>query len=186
MAQDPESTGVLGVVTLPAPSAGLRIRRAQTGDGAVVLALIAELAEYERLLDHVTATREDIERLLFTPDARAFCELAEWDGVPVGFAFWFYNASTFRGRLGIYLEDLYVQPSLRGKGIGKALLAALARQAVAEDLPRLDWVVLGWNTPAIAFFESFGATSLSAWTGFRLTGSSLADLARQAPAAARC
>lgn len=111
----------------------LRVRGAVRGDAATVLSLIRELAEYERLLDHVTATEADIDRLLFAPDARAFCDLAEWDGVPVGFAFWCYNVSTFRGRHGIYLEDLYVQPGLRGHGIGKACGAV----ACFDSAPRV-------------------------------------------------
>ena len=167
------------------PTAGLHIRPATKGDGAVVRALVRELAEFEKLLDHVTATAADFEDLLCAPSPRVFCDLAEWEGVPVGLAFWFYNASTFRGRLGIYLEDIYVQPGARGHGIGKALMVNLARRAVDQGLPRIDWVVLGWNTRGQEFFQTLGAVPLTAWNCFRLTGGPLADLAGCAPSVTR-
>jgi GNAT superfamily N-acetyltransferase len=114
---------------------------------------------------------------LFTPRPRVFCDLAEWDGAAAGFALWFYNFSTFRGRCGIYLEDLYVRPGQRGRGIGKALLTHLAGRCQAEGLARLEWAVLDWNAPSIGFYESLGALPQSEWTVYRLTGGALQALA---------
>jgi GNAT superfamily N-acetyltransferase len=105
-----------------------------------------------------------------------FCELAEWDGEPAGFALWFYTFSTFKGRHGIYLEDIYVRPAHRGRGIGRALLARLARRCAAEDLGRLEWAVLNWNAPSIAFYERLGARPMSDWTIYRLAGDALGTL----------
>jgi GNAT superfamily N-acetyltransferase len=143
-----------------------------------VFAFIRDLAEYEKLLDDVIATPDDVARALFAPHPRVFCDLAEWDGAPAGFALWFYNFSTFRGRHGIYLEDLFVKPAFRGKGIGKALLAHLAKRAVAEGCARVEWWVLDWNEPSIKFYESLGAIAMEEWTVFRLTGDALKRLAR--------
>ncbi len=111
-------------------------------------------------------------------DPRCHCELAFWNGAPAGFALWFYNFSTFAGKAGIYLEDLYVEPDLRGKGIGKALLKHLARRCVAEGLPRLQWSVLNWNAPSIAVYKAMGAKPVDEWTVYRLSGPELAALAR--------
>ena len=122
-----------------------------------MLGFIRELAEYERLLDQVEADEAAVDALLFSPNPRAFCDIAEVGGFPVGFALWFYNVSTFKGRCGLYLEDLYVRPEARGAGAGKALLAGLARRCVDEGLGRLEWAVLDWNTPAIAFYDSLDA-----------------------------
>ena len=154
----------------------LILRKADPKDAALVFALVRELAEYERLTHEVVATEADIAAELFGPRPRVFCDIAEWDGAPAGFALWFYNYSTFRGRCGIYLEDLYVRPALRGRGIGKALLSNLARRCAAEDLARLEWAVLNWNAPSIAFYESLGARPLDQWTVYRLTGPELAAL----------
>ena len=154
------------------------IRPAVPADRDLVFSFIRELAEYERLLDEVEATPSDIERLLFAPHPRAFCDIAEYDGAPAGFALWFYNFSTFRGQHGIYLEDLFVRPALRGKGIGKALLAHLAKRAVAEGCARVQWWVLDWNEPSIKFYESLGAIPMEEWTAFRLTGDALKRLAQ--------
>jgi GNAT superfamily N-acetyltransferase len=153
------------------------IRPARPGDAALVLAFIRELAAYERLAHEVVAGEADIDRALFGENPRAFCDIAEWEGAPAGFALWFYNFSTFRGRHGIYLEDLFVRPEHRGRGIGRALLANLARRCVAEDLPRLEWWVLDWNEPALAFYRSLGAAPMDEWTVQRVTGEALARLA---------
>jgi GNAT superfamily N-acetyltransferase len=155
----------------------LVIRPARPGDADLVLRFIRELAEYERLLHEVKTTRADVERLLFGDAPRAFCDIAELDGAPVGFAFWFYNVSTFEGRHGIYLEDLYVSPEHRGAGAGKALLAGLARRCRDEGLARLEWAVLDWNAPSIAFYDSLGASAKTDWITRRLSGEALERLA---------
>jgi len=155
----------------------LTIRSARPDEAPLVLSFVRELAEYERLLDQVKADETTVQDLLFSAQPRAFCEIAELDGRPVGFALWFYNVSTFRGSCGIYLEDLYVRPEARGKGAGKALLSTLARRCVAEKLGRLDWAVLSWNTPSIAFYDSLGALSMDDWIVRRLTGEALERLA---------
>ena len=156
----------------------LGIRPATRQDAAQVFAFIRDLAEYEKLLDDVIATPEDIERALFAPQPRVFCDIAEWDGKPAGFALWFYNFSTFRGRHGIYLEDLFVKPAFRGHGIGKALLVGLAQRAVREGCARVEWSVLDWNEPSINFYKSLGAVPMDEWTIFRLTGDALQSLGR--------
>lgn len=158
-------------------SLGLVIRPARAGDAALVLRFIRELAEYERLLHEVKTTEADVEAILFGPAPRAFCDIAELDGEPVGFALWFYNVSTFEGRHGIYLEDLYVSPERRGGGAGKALLAGLARRCRDEGLARLEWAVLDWNAPSIAFYDSLGAAAKTDWITRRLSGEALARLA---------
>ena len=156
----------------------LGIRPATRQDAAQVFAFIRDLAEYEKLLDDVIATPDDIERALFAPQPRVFCDIAEWDGKPAGFALWFYNFSTFRGRHGIYLEDLFVKPAFRGHGIGKALLVGLAQRAVREGCARVEWSVLDWNEPSINFYKSLGAVPMDEWTIFRLTGDALQSLGR--------
>ena len=158
----------------------LTIRRAQKGEAGLVLSFVRELAEYEKLLHEMEATEADIDAALFGAHPRLFCEIAEWGGAPVGFAVWFVNFSTFSGRSGIYLEDLFVRPALRGKGIGKALLKHLARRCVAEGWARLEWSVLDWNTPSIEFYKSLGGVLLDAWTVVRVSGDALARLARSA------
>jgi GNAT superfamily N-acetyltransferase len=125
----------------------------------------------------VEADEAAIDALLFSPQPRAFCDIVEVDGAPVGFALWFYNVSTFQGRCGLYLEDLYVRPQARGQGAGKALLANLAKRCIAENLGRLQWAVLDWNAPSIAFYDSLGAASMTDWITRRLTGEALARLA---------
>src|SRR4051812_1311951 len=156
----------------------LLIRPAEPNDSNLVHALIRELAEYERLLDQVTATEADTATALFGENPRVFCDIAEWAGEPAGFAVWFYNFSTFRGAHGIYLEDLFVRPTCRGNGIGKGLLVALARRAVAEGCARLDWAVLDWNASSIGFYEKQGARPITGWTGYRLTGEALEQLGK--------
>ena len=155
----------------------LAIRSARPGDEALVLSFIRALAEYEKLLDRVVATEDSVRQALFGPNPRLFCDIAEWNGEPAGFAVWFYNYSTFLARHGIYLEDLFVKPDYRGKGIGKELLVHLAARAVREGCGRLEWAVLDWNEPAIHFYESLGARPVDGWTVYRLTGEALAKLA---------
>jgi GNAT superfamily N-acetyltransferase len=153
------------------------VRRADPRDVGLILQFIRDLAEYEKLLSEVEATEADIRRDLFGENPRCFCDIAEADGQPVGFALWFYNYSTFRGRAGIYLEDLFVKPEARGLGAGKALLKRLAERCVEFDLGRLEWAVLDWNAPSIAFYDSLGAAELSDWTVRRLDGEALRRLA---------
>jgi GNAT superfamily N-acetyltransferase len=153
------------------------VRVATQGDVPLILAFIRELAEYERLLHEVEATEADIRRDLFGENPRCFCDIAEADGTPVGFALWFYNYSTFRGRAGIYLEDLFVRPEARGLGAGKALLRRLAQRCVDAELGRLEWAVLNWNAPSIAFYDSLRAAAMTEWTVRRLDGEALAALA---------
>jgi GNAT superfamily N-acetyltransferase len=160
----------------------LQIRPARPADAPLVMQLIRDLARYEKLLDDVDADESMIARALFAPQPRVFCDIAEWSapgGAPLaaGFALWFYNFSTFRGRHGIYLEDLFVRPEHRGRGIGRALLAHLARRCVDEDLARLEWAVLDWNEPALRFYRSLGALGLEEWIPHRVTGPALAALA---------
>jgi GNAT superfamily N-acetyltransferase len=154
------------------------IRSAQLADASLVHALIRELAEYEKLLDQMVAAEADIAAALFAGNPRVFCDIAEWNGEPAGFVLWFYNFSTFRGAHGIYLEDLFVRPGFRGNGIGKGLFVALARRALAEGCARLDWAVLDWNAPSIAFYEKLGARPITGWTAYRLTGEALEQLAK--------
>ena len=158
----------------------LTIHRARPGEAGLVHALVRELAEYEKLLHEVEATEAMIAEALFGTNPRVFCDLAEWNGEVAGFAVWFVNFSTFSGRAGIYLEDLFVRPALRGKGIGKALLAHLARECVANEWSRLQWSVLDWNTPSIEFYKSLGAVMLDEWTVCKVGGPALAALARTA------
>lgn len=153
------------------------IRSATPADAALIHQFILDLADYEKLLDTVEATEADTAAALFGPKARAFADIAELDGQPVGFALWFYNYSTFVGRHGIYLEDLFVRPSARGAGAGKALLANLAKRCVDEGLGRLEWSVLDWNAPSIAFYDSLGAAAMDEWIIRRLTGDGIIKLA---------
>ncbi|MDQ0468860.1 GNAT family N-acetyltransferase [Labrys wisconsinensis] len=156
----------------------LAIRPARPEDAQTVLTLIRGLADYEKLLHEVEATEADIAASLFGPNPRVFCDIAEWDGAAAGFALWFYNYSTFLGRHGLYLEDLFVRPEFRAHGIGKALLAHLARRCLAEGLGRLEWAVLDWNEPAIGFYKRQGAVMRDEWTGCRLSGEALTRLAQ--------
>jgi GNAT superfamily N-acetyltransferase len=158
----------------------LAIRSASRGDADLVLGFIRDLAEYEKLSHEVDTTGQALDEALFGETPRVFCEIAEWDGEAVGFALWFYSFSTFRGRHGIYLEDLFIREAMRGRGIGKALLARLARRCRDEGLMRLEWSVLDWNEPSIAFYRSIGAQPMNEWTVQRLTGDALVDLAELA------
>jgi len=153
------------------------IRPAAPADAPVIHGFIRDLADYEKLLHEMDASQADIAAMLFGPSPRAFCDIAENDGRPIGFALWFYNLSTFTGRHGIYLEDLFVRPEARGLGAGKALLAGLARRCVDEGLTRLEWAVLDWNAPSIAFYDSIGAAAKTEWITRRLSGEALAKLA---------
>lgn len=155
----------------------LEIRPALPGEEGLVLGFIRKLAEYEKLAHEVTANEHDMGVALFGATPRCHCDLAFWNGEPAGFALWFYNFSTFAGKAGIYLEDLFVEPGLRGRGIGKALLKGLAKRCVAEGLPRLQWWVLDWNAPSIAVYKSLGAKPMDEWTVFRVSGPELEALA---------
>jgi GNAT superfamily N-acetyltransferase len=158
----------------------IMIRQARPEDTKLVFDFIRELAIYEKLLDAVDATEAMIKEALFQDNPRVFCEIVSWQGVDAGFALWFYNFSTFRGRHGIFLEDLFVRPEFRGAGLGKALLRHLAKKCVAEGLTRFEWSVLDWNEPSIAFYKAMGAEMLDGWTGCRVTGEALLQLAKSA------
>lgn len=153
------------------------IRQARREDAGLIAELIGELAAYERLAHDAKATPADLEAALFGERPRVFCEIAEVEGEPVGFALWFYNFSTFVGRHGLYLEDLFVRPQARGRGAGVALLQSLARRCVDEGLGRMEWAVLDWNAPAIRFYDRLGSSSLDDWRLRRLTGEALSRLA---------
>ncbi len=155
------------------------IRPATAADVPRILELIRELAAYERSLDQVTATEEGLRAALFAAQPAVFGHVAVADDDVVGFALWFVNFSTWLGSHGIYLEDLYVTPAMRGSGIGTALLAELAAICVRRGYGRLEWWVLDWNAPAIGFYRSIGAEPMSEWTVQRLAGKSLDDLARR-------
>ncbi len=158
----------------------VQIRAAVRGDVPAILGLIRALAEYEKLLDQVVATEDSIEASLFGERPYAETLIAERDGQALGFALFFHNYSTFLGRPGIYLEDLFVRPEARGHGIGRALLAGVAKLAVERDCGRLEWAVLDWNQPAIDFYRHIGAKPLDEWIVNRLVGESLQALARSA------
>ena len=153
------------------------VRRAAAADVPLILAFIRELAVYEHLEHEVVATEADVHAALFGPLAYAEVALACLDGQPVGFALYFHNFSTFIGKPGIYLEDLFVRPEARGLGAGKRLFAYLAKTALERGCARLDWAVLDWNEPSIGFYRSLGAVDQSEWTTYRLDGAALARLA---------
>ena len=149
------------------------LRPARREDSGTLLRFIRELAAYEREPDAVVATRDMFERALFGPSPRVFALICEHDGEAVGFALYFFNFSTWLGRHGVYLEDLYVTPAARGHGAGRALLQAVARIAVDNDCGRCDWSVLRWNTPAIDFYRACGAVAMDEWVVYRLEGEGL-------------
>ncbi|MDA0339534.1 MAG: GNAT family N-acetyltransferase [Proteobacteria bacterium] len=155
----------------------ISIRNAVKDDGSSLLQFITELADYERMSDDVVATAPDISSALFGPRPCAEAVIAEWETQPVGFALFFQNFSTFEGRPGLYLEDLFVQEKYRGKGLGKALLVHLARLAKERNCARFEWSVLDGNEPSIRFYESLGATPMTDWSIFRLSGEALDTLA---------
>jgi GNAT superfamily N-acetyltransferase len=156
----------------------MKIRPATPDDIPEILAFIRELADYEREPQAAVATHADLLRDGFGPTPRFHCLIAFWEGQPAGFALYFYNYSTWRGHAGIYVEDLFVRPPFRNKGIGKALFAQVGAIAVAEGCPRLEWAVLNWNQLAIDFYNSIGAQPMSEWTTMRLCGSALQQLAQ--------
>ncbi|HZZ83138.1 MAG TPA: GNAT family N-acetyltransferase [Anaeromyxobacteraceae bacterium] len=157
----------------------IEIREATAADVPLLLQLIRDLAEYEKLRHEVVATEADLLRDGFGPERRFRALVALSDGAPAGFALWFFNYSTFQGRGGLYLEDLFVKPELRGRGLGKALFARLARLAVENRCGRFVWQVLDWNAPSIAFYEGLGAKRHPEWVTMRLAGEPLARLAAQ-------
>lgn len=158
----------------------LRIEKATESDVSVLLALIKDLAAYERMSDEVVATEDDIRRSLFSASPSAEALIARLSGDAVGFALFFHNFSTFLGRPGLYLEDLYIKPRWRGRGYGRELLAALARLAVERRYGRMEWSVLDWNELAIKSYRRVGAAPLDEWTVWRLNGRALEALAGEA------
>ena len=156
----------------------LEIRPATKTDAATIHRFVVELAEFEKARAEVVARVEDIERSLFADGATARALIGSVDGAACGYAVYFFSYSTWLGREGLFLEDLYIAPQARGRGYGRAMLAHLAALAVERGCGRLEWNVLDWNAPAIGFYESLGATALSEWVGYRLTGEALARLAR--------
>ena len=157
--------------------ANFEIRTTTEADVPIILSLIRELAEYEREPDAVVATEAGLREVLFGPNRSAEVLLALEKGEPVGFAVYFYNFSTWLGRPGLYLEDLFVRPNMRGKGYGRALLERLAQIAQARGCGRMEWAVLDWNDPAIQFYRKLGAEPMNEWTVFRLTKEGIAKLA---------
>jgi GNAT superfamily N-acetyltransferase len=157
----------------------LRLRDATPADIPLVNHFVRALAEYEKLLHEAVATEADFHRLLFGDPPRAWALFAEWNGEPVGLALWYYSISTFLGRPSLYVEDVFVEPAHRNKGIGRIIFAELARRAVAEGCGRMEWSVLDWNAPSIAFYRSIGARPKQGWTLQRLSGEALAALAKQ-------
>ncbi len=158
----------------------LNIRAATDADTPQILTFIRSLADYEKMTHEVIATEADIRAGLFGPKRVAEAVIAEWEGTPAGFALFFHNFSTFVGKPGIYLEDLFVLPALRGKGIGRALLSHLAKLTRDRGCARLEWAVLDWNEPAIGFYRALGAVAMDQWTVNRVTGDALKRLADNA------
>lgn len=152
----------------------LQIRMAEKKDASLVLSFIKGIAAYEKMSDCVTATEEILEEFVFDRKA-ASVFLAEWQGKPVGFALFYENFSTFVGRTGMYLEDLFVLPEARGKGIGKKLFQAVAQEAVNRGCQRMEWTCLNWNRPSIEFYLRMGAVPMSEWTNYRLSGDAIAE-----------
>jgi len=154
----------------------IAVRPATSADLPLIAALIRALADYEKLADEVRFDEAVLGEKLFGPRPYAEVLIGEVDGAPQGFALFFHNFSTFEGKPGIYLEDLFVQPEARGSGLGKALLAELAALALARDCARLEWSVLDWNAPAIGFYKKLGARMMDEWTVMRVDGAALAQL----------
>ena len=155
----------------------LNIRKATPDDIALILEFIRELAEYERAPEEAMATAEDLRRDGFSGEPRFYVEIAEWDGENAGFALWYFNYSTWQGKPGLYIEDLFVRPRFRKQGVGRGLLVRLARIAVEKGCGRYQWQVLDWNTPAIEFYHSLGAHVLQGWLTMRMSGDGLQKLA---------
>jgi GNAT superfamily N-acetyltransferase len=158
----------------------LRLRDATADDVPTILEMITDLAEYERLAEEMVATADDLRSTLFGARPCAEVVIATWQGEAAGFALFFHNYSTFLARPGLYLEDLFVRPEMRGRGIGEALLRHLAAIAVERGCGRFEWSVLDWNEPAIRFYERLGARAMDGWTVHRVTGDELERLARRA------
>jgi GNAT superfamily N-acetyltransferase len=158
----------------------LAIRAARPEDRALIFSLVRELAEYEKLSAEIEATEDAIAAALFGDAPRLFCDIAEWNGEPAGFSTWFLNYSTFRGSRGIFIEDLFVRAVYRGRGIGKALMARLARRCTKEGYGRCEWAVLDWNSPSIEFYKSIGAQEREDWRIYRLSGEALDAFGRGA------
>jgi GNAT superfamily N-acetyltransferase len=156
----------------------LTIRNAKENDAALILQYVQELAEYEKAADQVKATEETIRSSIFGAESTTKALICERDGQPIGFAVYFFNYSTWLAKHGLFLEDLYITPSARGKGAGKAVLKHLAQIAVDRGCGRFEWNVLDWNEPAIKFYQSLGAKPQDEWIGYRLTGQALTDLAQ--------
>ena len=153
------------------------IRAAASSDAALIFAFVKELAAFERLSHEVEADEAMLTAALFSKDPRVFCEIAEHGGTPAGFSLWFYTFSSFRGRHGIWIEDIFVRQEFRGKGIGTAMLHKIARRCAEEKLGRLEWSVLDWNVNAIRFYQSTGARLMSDWRICRLDGAALLEFA---------
>ena len=152
------------------------IRLATESDVSLILKFIKDLGEYEKLSNEVVATEENLRKTLFH-QKMAEVIIGDFNGEPVGFALFFHNYSTFLGQAGIYLEDLYINPEMRGKGFGKSMLKYLAELAVERDCGRLEWACLDWNEPSICFYKGLGAQALDNWTVYRLTGETLREMA---------
>ncbi|HJN94122.1 MAG TPA: GNAT family N-acetyltransferase [Gammaproteobacteria bacterium] len=155
------------------------IRDASIDDCDLILSFIKELAEYEKLSHEVVASAETLQKSLFGEQAYAEVLIGEFEGKPIGYALFFHNFSTFTGRPGIYLEDIYVTPKMRGKGFGKCMLAYLARLAVERNCTRVEWSVLDWNEPSLQFYRSIGAIPMDGWTVQRLHGNALEAFSAQ-------
>lgn len=156
----------------------ITIRPAMAADAPLILRFIEELADYEKAREHMIASLDDIQRSLFADKAQVKAVIAEVDQKPAGFAVFFYNYSTWQGQYGLYLEDLYVTPEQRGKGVGKALFQFLAQHALTHHCTRFEWSVLDWNSSAIKFYESMGAQPQSEWIKYRLDGEALMHMAQ--------
>jgi len=154
----------------------LHIRSARSEESAVILQLIKDLAEYEKAPDQVEATESDLKATIFGKEPKVFCDVVEVDGEIAGMAIWFLNYSTWQGKHGIYLEDLFIKPEYRGRGYGKALLVHLAKLCEKKGFGRFQWWVLDWNSPAIEFYRGLGAEAMDEWTVYRVSGKALKDL----------
>ena len=154
----------------------MKIRPAQRQEVGVVLQLIHDLAVYEKAPNEVEATEKELLETIFSSDPKVFCDLVEVDGEIAGMAIWFLNYSTWQGKHGIYLEDLFIKPEYRGRGYGKALLKHLAKICDDKGYGRFQWWVLDWNSPAIEFYRSLGAVAMDEWTVYRVSGQALKEL----------
>ncbi|WP_428818603.1 N-acetyltransferase family protein [Microbulbifer sp. MCCC 1A16149] len=159
----------------------INIREAVIEDSALILHFVRELARYEKAEHEVIATQADIEKSIFGKESTVHALICEGESAPIGFAVYFFNYSTWQGKNGLYLEDLYVSPEHRGSGAGKALLKYLAKIAVSKNCGRFEWSVLDWNEPAIKFYESIGAKPKSEWVGYQLAGEALTDFSKSYP-----